>query len=295
MRNNFTVILILLTFFSCKSKYESSVDRNKIFILIGQSNMVGYGYNSELPDSLTRDFDNIYIYNSSSTIDNMNFRSSHWEKIAPGHGVDMSFTDNKYVLSDRFGIELSFAKSLRNKYKNSNIGLIKYAKGATILGEHENYDSWNPDSNITNQYDYLKLSINDALSNIDINNDGIKDEIEICGVLWLQGESDAKFENLAYAYEDNLQKFIKKLRSDFGLHKVPFLIGKVYSSKNENDDAFLKYIKIVNNAEELICNKNPFTFLVECHSDYAFCDKYHYTTKKYIELGNIYANFFNDK
>ena len=97
--------------------------------------MDGYGYNSQLPDSLKKRIPNSMIFNGKR--DNEGSRNGGigiWSPGEPGHG-NMFQTDGvSNSLSKMFGPELSFAKKMTNdgikiaidKYKNSR---IKFANG----------------------------------------------------------------------------------------------------------------------------------------------------------------------
>ena len=60
-----TLITIMLLLPALAIGQQSNVDTVRLFYLGGQSNMDGYGYNSELPDELNKTFDQVPIYHGN--------------------------------------------------------------------------------------------------------------------------------------------------------------------------------------------------------------------------------------
>jgi hypothetical protein len=85
----------------------------KIFILAGQSNMVGAAITSELPEELKNVKNDVRVFED--------------EKM------------NHVIFKDRFGPEFGFAKSLEEVLPNEEIVLCKTAKGGANL-----FYDWNP-------------------------------------------------------------------------------------------------------------------------------------------------------
>ena len=54
--------------------------------------MDGRGYNTELPDSLNKIFENVWIFHGNPAGDNQEHGGyGKWEKLTPGHGVFVAF------------------------------------------------------------------------------------------------------------------------------------------------------------------------------------------------------------
>lgn len=106
---NLLLILFLFLFAT-----TISAKKYKVFYLGGQSNMDGYGYVKELPEKLKGSVNGVYIFHGNTTIDSFNVGGQGvWDVLKPGHGVGHSSTSNKNILSDRFGIELTFATEMQ--------------------------------------------------------------------------------------------------------------------------------------------------------------------------------------
>ena len=96
---------------ACNSSKE--LDIWKVYYFGGQSNMDGYGFNDQLPDSLKKMIPNSMIFNGKRDNEgSLNGGIGIWSYIEPGHG-NMFQTDGvSNSLSKMFGPELSFADKM---------------------------------------------------------------------------------------------------------------------------------------------------------------------------------------
>ena len=127
---------------------SQNLDQWRLFYLGGQSNMDGYGYNNELPDSLDKEFEDVWIFHGNMVKDDStNGGLGLWTKLMPGYGVEFSSNGKTNHYSDRFGVELSFAARLQELYPNEKIAIIKYSKGGTSIDSlaARHFGSWEPD------------------------------------------------------------------------------------------------------------------------------------------------------
>lgn len=73
--------------------------------------MDGFGKNAEVPDSITSSLNNVWIFHGNPAPDEDESGGlGIWAKLTPGHGWEFSSDGKQNMLSDYFGIELSFAK-----------------------------------------------------------------------------------------------------------------------------------------------------------------------------------------
>jgi hypothetical protein len=115
----------------------------------------------------------------------------------------------------RFGPELAFGFDVQG-HVAAPIALIKYARGSTSIapssaqtnGVWRDFDP--NDGGRLNQYDKLISTIQAAVNNLPAGK-----TLNIRGVVWMQGESDATATN-APAYQANLTELIASLRSGIG-------------------------------------------------------------------------------
>jgi hypothetical protein len=167
----------------------------KVFILAGQSNMVGTGGNAlDLPEDLKGDQKSALL-----------FIKGKWVTLAPGK------TETGW-----FGPEVSFSRKLNMEIKEP-IGMIKLSFPGTNLAQH-----WSP-ANSKSLYTELFKKVVEANKTR---------RIEMVGMIWMQGESDSREKNMAEAYSKNLADFIQASRKDFKSPAMFFVAGRVNPPKD---------------------------------------------------------------
>ena len=288
------LFLILIPFFAFS---QSKKDTIKVFYLGGQSNMQGYGKNSELPASLNKKFKEVYIFQGNPAGDNeKNGGIGVWENLKPGHGDGFSSDGKKNKLSDKFGIELSFADKMQILYPNQKIAIIKYSRiGSSIdsIG-NQNFGSWDVDykgKNGVNQYGFFLKTVNNALTVKDINNDGTEDILVQSGILWMQGESDAdKTEAIANNYYFQLKRLMDLMRAALRNNNLPVIIGKITDSENDTDGKVWTFGELVQNAQEKYVKTDRNAAIIEATKNYKYSDKYHYDSAGYMDFGKEFAD-----
>lgn len=228
--------------------FATFAGQKRVFILSGQSNMSGFGKRSELtPAEISAyTFSNVKIYGAEpwagcSYVDGVALTPGIFCKITMNIPYNLSDTipkdaDGHPVAQFTIGPELGIAKVLVRRYPSDEIILIKAAWGGTGL---EN--NWlNPnDPNRPMTYAWFRSVVQTSLLKI-------HGSYKICGMIWMQGESDAcghdAFGNImptanglamAQKYSDNLKVFVEqKIRGDMvsvhpGFSKIPFVYGGI--------------------------------------------------------------------
>ncbi|MGY5356109.1 sialate O-acetylesterase [Wenyingzhuangia sp. IMCC45467] len=290
MTKLFLLLALPLSIFAQSKK----VDSVKVFYLGGQSNMDGYGYNKDLPKSLNKKIKNVYIFHGNPTKDERTDGGKGiWTSLKPGHGRGFSSDANENKLSNRFGVELSFAQKLQEIYPNQKIALIKYSRGGTSIDTLGN-PTGNWDSNYRgktgkNQYDYFLETVKNAYAQTDIDGDGITDVLVPSGIIWMQGESDAKQEDIALRYYQHLDKLMNLIRAAFRVDDLPVVIGKISDSWNNDEGKVWKYGEIVQAAQEKFALTDKNATIVRDTRYYKYSDRYHYNSEGYIDLGIKFA------
>lgn len=221
-------VVLILCFCFCKTDAQVIEDKNKtkVFLLAGQSNMDGRAKASGLSEldkqRLKKAQRNVTLY--------YNF--------GEGKPLDTTkvakHTAKKFGAEYLFGPELFFGIEMSEKYPDYEIVLIKRARGGMSL-----YGAWNPDWTIEKAtlikeekqpklYSEFVSFSKDVLSKLE------KDSYEICGMLWVQGETDSgKKGGLKprETYQANLTSLISRVRSDFNKPNLPFLMFQVGHGK----------------------------------------------------------------
>lgn len=173
----------------------------RVYLLAGQSNMVGRGVCNELETPYDDPLPAVNFWHNGG-----------WTALRPGFGHT----------TDHFGPEVSFGRAIAAAYPDDDIYLVKYAVGATNLAV-----DWKP--GVINPgpcYTAFKSAANAAL-------DDLRDkELSpvVAGMLWMQGESDALNAGYAAAYQTNLTNFIQCVRDDFDADNMEFVMGQILTT-----------------------------------------------------------------
>lgn len=290
--------IILIFFFSLPIFLTAqSKDQFLLFYLGGQSNMNGFGYNKDLPAELTKPFDKVWIFSGNPADDNQpNGGDGIWTPLTPGFGAGFTSNGQENKLSNRFGLELTFAQKLQERYPNKKIALIKYAKGGSSIDSlaARHFGSWEPDFKSgqgINQYDHFLATLNNAMSVRDIDGDGKEDELIPTGILWMQGESDGDAtEEIAQKYYSNLKRLMDLIRATLRTNNLPIVIGKISDSWNdEKTGKVWDYGEIVQYAQEKFSRTDGNAAIVRQTRYYKYSDPWHYDSDGYIDMGRRFA------
>ncbi|GAB5443626.1 MAG: hypothetical protein Fues2KO_39750 [Fuerstiella sp.] len=222
-----------------------------IFVLAGQSNMAGRGKVTE-QDPPVRD----QILMLTKDREWVPARDPlHFDK--PGiAGV---------------GLGRTFAEQYLKQNPNAKIGLVPCAVGGSPIS------TWEPggyhSSTKTHPWDDALPRIRHALQSGQLK-----------GILWHQGESDAK-EPAATVYEEKLHELIQRFRNELQTPKVPFIAGQMGQFASRSwDDARHK----VDAAHRRLPEKIPQTAFVSSKGLTHKGDHVHFDADSYRELGRRY-------
>ena len=179
-----------------------------VYLLAGQSNMVGSGTpKKDLPSALRGPQADVEFYHADGPGP---LRQKVWVPLQPGSTFD-------------FGPEVTFGRAIADHFPNERVALIKYAGGNTNLAV-----DWNPETGPFycggGGHQGFRPTVKAALRALTDRGDSYR----IAGMIWMQGESDTVFENMAAEYQNNLTRFIARVRADFAVPDMPFVIGRVY-------------------------------------------------------------------
>ncbi len=296
----FRTLLISVAYLASHSGISQAnyQDGYLLFYLGGQSNMNGFGYIEDLPDSLNKTFEEVYIYQGNPVGDGEKGGGlGRWEPLRPGHGADFSSDGIANKHSNRFGLELSLAARLKEYYPNKKIAFIKYARPGSGIDSmaQGNFGTWDPDfkgNRGIDQYDHFLTTLNGAFSDPDIDGDGKPDILDPTGIFWMQGESDASFtEEIASRYYENLKRLIDLIRASMRTDDLPVVIGKISDSrKDEKDGRVWDFGELVEYAQEKFVKEDGHAAIVRNARFYGFSDPWHYDSQGYIDLGAAFGN-----
>ena len=279
---------------------SSSAKEFRLYYLGGQSNMDGYGKISELPKRFKseKDYKDVYIFHGNMGLDGQKPDGrGAWLQLKPGHGRNFKSNGSQHTYSDRFGLELTLARSLKQHYPDAHIALIKYSRGGTSIDSkaesQKRFGAWDPDwkggkgeGAGINQYDHFQATLRHAFEDRDIDNDGESDTLVPSGIFWMQGESDALSEKVARRYKSNLTELMNLIRKDLGGAdgtQTPVVIGRITNWK------VWKFGTIVREAQASFVEDDPRAALVTSTDSYGNSDPWHYDTAGYLDLGEKFA------
>ena len=182
-----------------------------VFLLGGQSNAGGRGVISELPDSSVLYNTGIMLYHSASM--NSGQPARQWTTLRPASNS-----------AGNFGPEIGFGNRMAELHPGRQIAIIKHAVGGTDLGAN-----WNPGTN-SRDMDHFGPQLMTFVETVDSGIDSLIAQgyiPVIRGMLWQQGERDARNSSYGPAYDRNLSHFIRRVRTQFNAPSMPFVYGQV--------------------------------------------------------------------
>ena len=268
----------------------------KLYYLGGQSNMEGFAYVGELPGGVAATSVNVMIFTGQMALDNETHGGvGLWQPLQPGFGTGFKTDGKANQLSDRFGPELFFGRTMTQYSPGAKIAIVKYALGGSGLAVGVGYGNWHPDFSDgagINQYDHFLTTLQNARSQIDIDGDGTPDRLIPSGIVWMQGEADAfDSQRAADDYQDNLTRLMRLLREALGGGDVPIVIGKITDSGMSDDGTVMDYIGTVQEAQASFVDADSCAAYVTVTEDLGYLDDaWHYDTDGFIRLGTAFAD-----
>ena len=242
----------------------------KVFILSGQSNMSGGG---DVVADIAIDAavgDKVRIWDATDV----------WGKRAnPGKWASLNEIQalKKEGRANKIGPEFGFAKAMSELYPAEEIHLIKVSKGGTAI------DWWLPNANgKENGHTALQANLQNALEKIE-------GDYEIAGMLWMQGESDAKKLEDAEAYEKKLQQLIALMRKETGKSELPFVIGRLSSRILESPKFKMPFVKTVQSGQAAVAANDKHAYVVNTDDLSQRDDLVHFDQEGQMRLGQRFG------
>ena len=254
-----------------------------VVLLGGQSNASGCSLDEYLKRNVSSEkyaeyqsgYDNVYINFLSGAN-----RSHGFVKCATLQGEP----------AGTFGPELGLAEKLHEMYPDETFYIIKCAWGGTNL-----YEQWlSPSSfgrtgKLYKQFvAYVETSLEYLTSkNYDVN---------IAGMCWMQGESDAFSLDASMDYEEHLNNFIEDIREKFSKYAADDGIAFVDAYIAANP-AYWVYYENVNKGKQKVAELSHLNVVVDTITADLTCsqepeenpDLAHYDSLSEIKLGHLFA------
>ena len=239
---------------------QTSLEQSKelVFILAGQSNMSGYGVTAKLPAVYQRTPANVTFYFN-------------------GYPTQMS----RFA---QFGPEVGFAHAISRRFPHKKIKLIKFAVGGTSLF------AWDPHWRLSKARITHNASAGPLFEKLvkTIKRDLDTKDVRFAGILWMQGEADARYPISARNYSRNLTQFITALRKELHTPSLAFFVGEV----NPPAIKAFPYRDMVRQAQKKSIARIRNSRLVSTQGLEKQSDNLHYNTAGQLALGQRFAKAF---
>jgi len=216
-----------------------------VFLLAGQSNMLGLGWAQDLPKTYRALPDNA-----------LQWKGGAWVPLTPRPGGG-------------FGPELTFASTVGAALPAERIGIVKVA----VVGSPIEY--WS-DRHADSPYATLLTQAQTALR--------ATPGARPAGVLWVQGENDARGAGTAAAYGARLRALVAAIRRDVDRPDLPFFCAQVNPP--------YRYARVVRDAQAALPAQVPGTVLVPTDGLRKRSDNLHYDSAGLVELGQRFARAY---
>ncbi|MCW1913344.1 sialate O-acetylesterase [Luteolibacter sp. GHJ8] len=239
--------------------------RLQVFLLMGQSNMAGYGcIRTEDPwQPGDRDpLSGVLSLGGQCTLKSGLARG--WTRWRPAsHPLHLN------QASAAFGLALPFAARLRKQAPDAMIGFVPCAWGGAPI------DALGPGSLLyANALGRARIAARSGT---------------LAGVLWHQGETDADHESLAPLHAAKLEALILQLRRDLGTSTLPFLIGDLGGwGDDQRKPASVDRRNIVRSGLRRVATEDSHAAFVES-TGLPGVDSVHFGRSALIEFGHRYA------
>lgn len=244
---------------------SAQADHVKLFLLGGQSNMTGTGTASELPTApvnLQQPQDDVLFY-----YDLVNqAENSGLTTLRPGSGTSGS----------QFGPEVTFGRAIADARPSDSFGLIKHAANGSEVSR------WHPDTG--DVYAAFRDTVAEGLTALTTAGH----TYEITGMLWTQGERDARVGVSTAAYEAGLNGFIADIRTRYGTD-LPFFLSRLSSGHTDVGAAGLARIRT---AQENVAAADVNAYLINTDGMSILGDNLHFDSAGHMALGQAFAQSY---
>ncbi len=273
----------------CLLACEADAVHRQVFLLGGQSNMVGLGSLPGHPSTthIPNPLPEVRLYYNEPDTTPKPYPKNVWNDLAPGAGSE-------------FGPEWSFGAALHATDPTGNYALIKYSRGGSDV-----YQDWNPDLS-DNMYEGFQETVGAALQALT----DAGDTYEIVGMLWTQGIRDGREGRTATQYQADLEYMIADVRSHYGAD-MPFFLSRLhfemYAASSAVDGAIIPSCRIgrgtpvcpadpaspgyglngIRTGQEAVAANDPLVFMID--TDAMESDNSHFTSSGLVDVGEAFA------
>lgn len=242
-------------------------DHYDLFLLAGQSNMDGRGESEDLPEALRKPNQDALIFYR-----NERASSNGWQPLVPGYSTPPKF--KKDLPSPVFGPEIGFVQTLQKAESGRKIALIKGSRGGSKIGrDWDPGDAGQPKTQAPLYRDFMETIAQATKSLKEAGH-----TYTLRGLLWHQGEGDAKMRGKRY--QEKLENLIARLKVDLKAPELLVVVGEVFD--NGKRDEVRKAIQDTAAASETVG-------LVSAEGTSTWDEGTHFDAKSQLLLGHRYG------
>ena len=202
----------------------------KVFILAGQSNMQGHGATKTIP-WLGQDEEYGHLLKKIRNGDgSWKTRDDVWVYYPRADGgkggVKKGLLTVGYgARDDRIGPELFFGQMMGDRFKEPVL-LVKTCWGGRSLAE--NFRPPSAGGKTGKEWGEMLMIVRDVQENLETHFPEFKGrKAELAGLVWFQGWNDMVNADRVAEYESNMVHFIRDVRKELGVPKLPVVIGEL--------------------------------------------------------------------
>lgn len=233
-----------------------------VFIMAGQSNMVGQGSLSQVPTYARANRCFIYRYNEQW--------AAGAEPMSDHTGIVYTvFNDDENLAS----CGMAFADSLAGLRSGVEIGLVPCAKGGSGM------TSWVRNESTSSLYGAMLARVRAALQ---------LPGTALGGLVWYQGEEDSRTSSAANAWRSRFETFVANVRSDFDSPGLPVIHTKLGPDPNLSERPYWENVQDQQEAVSI-----PVNDMVSAEDLSTLSDDIHLNTPSLVTLGGRYATAMN--
>ncbi|MHA1110063.1 MAG: sialate O-acetylesterase [Promethearchaeota archaeon] len=252
-------------------QYVNTSGKNvKIFFMLGQSQMVGFGRYDEYPEEMRLERENV-----------LRLEDEGWVMQKPREMYS--------------GPEISFANEMIQHDNDTIIGIIKVAIGGIGIRTFIPDWTWNGaqltgDGKIGPLYRIIEEKIEQVKTICNV---------EFVGIMWKQGESDMLARKAAEGYVNQLTAITEEIRKDTGVADLPLFVATYannsmlaelgYTNRQIEERKYGRVvIEALADSENVISNTT-----VVAHGNLPLVsDNLHFSTAGLVTLGKMFANTY---
>lgn len=173
----------------------------------------------------------------------------------------------------KFGPEIAFSHLMAKKFPDYTIAIVKTSGGGTKLWKH-----WLPGKPM---YERFLKNMDKAIG--DLKERGVP--YELCGMLWMQGESDAEFLEWANAYADNLRLLFKDVRKKTGKEDLPIVMGRISIGLLRKTPWNFDFTEVVQAAQDEVAREDGNVYIIHTDKLGTWKDNTHFDSEANLWLG----------